>query len=66
MRPYRSSRSIEERIVLGAKVPASVELEAAPAEWGPFVTKYRYIYSGDRWWIQALELLFTKSTKWLV
>jgi hypothetical protein len=48
MRPYRSSRSIEERIVLGAKVPASVELEAAPADWGPFVTKYRYIYSGDR------------------
>lgn len=38
----------QERIVVGAKVPASVELEAVPADWGPTVTKYRYIYSGDR------------------
>jgi hypothetical protein len=38
----------QERIVVGAKVPASIELEAVPADWGPTVTKYRYIYSGDR------------------
>ena len=31
----------QERIVVGAKVPASVELEAVPADWGPSVTKYR-------------------------
>lgn len=38
----------QERIVVGAKVPASVELEAVPADWGPSVTKYRYVYSNDR------------------
>ena len=38
----------QERIVVGAKVPASVELEAVPADWGPSVTKYRYVYSDDR------------------
>jgi hypothetical protein len=38
----------QERIVVGAKVPASVELEAVPADWGPSVSKYRYVYSGDR------------------
>src|SRR6266536_4924790 len=37
-----------ERIVVGAKVPSDVELEAVPSDWGPSVTKYRYIYSGDR------------------
>jgi hypothetical protein len=37
-----------ERIVVGAKVPTDVELEAVPSDWGPSVTKYRYIYSGDR------------------
>lgn len=38
----------QERITVGAKVPASVELEAVPADWGPSVTKYRYVYSNDR------------------
>jgi hypothetical protein len=38
----------QERIVVGGKVPASVELEAVPADWGPSVTKYRYVYSNDR------------------
>jgi hypothetical protein len=38
----------QERIVVGAKVPASVELEAVPAHWGPSVSKYRHVYSNDR------------------
>ena len=38
----------KEKIVVGARVPADVELEAVPADWGPTVTKYRYVYSGDR------------------
>jgi hypothetical protein len=37
-----------ERIVVGAKVPSDVELEAVPSDWGPSVTKYRYVYSGNR------------------
>ena len=44
MRPVTT----QERIVVGAPVPASVELETVPADWGPSVTKYRYVYSNDR------------------
>ena len=34
--------------MVGDRVPADVELEAVPADWGPSLTKYRYVYSGDR------------------
>src|SRR5436309_4487851 len=37
----------KEKIIVGSRVPADVELEAVPADWGPAVTKYRYVYSGD-------------------
>ena len=36
----------KERIVVGAPVPADVELVAVPS--GPSLTKYRYVYSNDR------------------
>ncbi|RXH41391.1 MULTISPECIES: DUF1236 domain-containing protein [Bradyrhizobium] len=38
----------KEKIIVGATVPTDVELEAVPADWGPSLTKYRYVYSGDR------------------
>lgn len=38
----------KEKIVVGATVPTDVELEAVPPDWGPSLTKYRYVYSGDR------------------
>ena len=38
----------QERIIVGAKVPTDVELEAVPSDWGPSLIKYRYVYSGDR------------------
>jgi hypothetical protein len=37
-----------EKIVVGAKVPADVELTAVPSDWGPSVSRYRYVYSNDR------------------
>jgi hypothetical protein len=37
-----------EKIVVGARVPSDVELVAVPPDWGPSLTRYRYIYSGDR------------------
>lgn len=36
-----------EKIVVGHPVPSDVELEAVPAEWGPSLTRYRYVYSGE-------------------
>lgn len=38
----------EKRIVVGESLPADVELRAVPQAWGPQLTKYKYIYSGDR------------------
>ena len=38
----------QEKIVVGGAVPRDVELESVPSDWGPSLTKYRYIYSGDR------------------
>jgi hypothetical protein len=38
----------KEKIIVGATVPTEVELEAVPADWGPSLTKYRYVYSGER------------------
>jgi uncharacterized protein DUF1236 len=37
-----------EHIIVGSPVPRGIELEAVPAEWGPSLTKYRYVYSGNR------------------
>ena len=37
-----------EKIVVGSPVPRDVELEAVPTEWGPSLTKYRYVYSKNR------------------
>jgi uncharacterized protein DUF1236 len=40
--------TMKEKIIVGATVPSDVELEAVPADWGPSLTKYRYVYSGER------------------
>jgi hypothetical protein len=36
-----------ERVRVGATLPADVELREVPADWGPSVSRYRYIYSDD-------------------
>ncbi|MCA6112848.1 DUF1236 domain-containing protein [Bradyrhizobium cenepequi] len=38
----------KEKIVVGGTLPRDIELEAVPSDWGPSLTKYRYVYSGDR------------------
>ena len=38
---------VQERIVVGARIPADVELRAVPPAWGPKFAKYRYVYSDD-------------------
>jgi hypothetical protein len=40
--------TLKERIAVGAKLPADVELRTVPADWGPSVSKYRYIHSDNR------------------
>jgi Protein of unknown function (DUF1236) len=40
--------TVKERISVGATVPNDVELVAVPSDWGPSLTRYRYVYSNDR------------------
>src|SRR5258708_39786199 len=40
--------TVKERIAVGATVPSDVDLVAVPSDWGPSLTKYRYVYSNDR------------------
>lgn len=40
--------TINERISVGARLPADVELRTVPSAWGPSVSKYRYVYSDNR------------------
>jgi hypothetical protein len=36
--------TVKEKVVVGATLPADVTLQTVPADWGPDVTKYRYVY----------------------
>jgi hypothetical protein len=38
---------VKERVSVGATLPADVELRSVPADWGPSVSKYRYVYSDN-------------------
>ena len=38
---------LREQVAIGATLPANVELQAVPSDWGPTVVKYRYVYSND-------------------
>jgi Protein of unknown function (DUF1236) len=40
--------TVRERITVGSKLPADVELRSVPSDWGPSVSKYRYVYGDNR------------------
>jgi hypothetical protein len=44
VRPYVA----KERITVGTRIAPEVELHAVPSDWGPSVSRYRYVYSNDR------------------
>ena len=39
--------TFKEKVTVGATLPADVRLTAVPADWGPSVTKYHYVYSDN-------------------
>jgi hypothetical protein len=39
--------TVRERISVGATLPPDVELRAVPSDWGPSVSRYRYVYADD-------------------
>ena len=40
--------TFKERVTVGGKLPADVELRSVPSDWGPSVSKYRYVHSDNR------------------
>jgi hypothetical protein len=40
--------TVKERVTVGATLPADVELRTVPGDWGPSVSKYRYVYHENR------------------
>jgi hypothetical protein len=40
--------TVKERVRVGATLPADIELRTVPSDWGPSVSKYKYIYSDNR------------------
>src|SRR5258708_36240222 len=40
--------TVKERLAVGATVPSDVDLVAVPSDWGPSLTKYRYVYFNNR------------------
>ena len=39
--------TLQERVTVGATLPADVRLQPVPAEWGPGVAKYHYVYTDN-------------------
>jgi hypothetical protein len=39
---------VRERVSVGAVLPADVELRTVPSDWGPWGSRYNYVYSDDR------------------
>jgi hypothetical protein len=38
---------VQERITVGATLPTGVELRAVPSDWGPWSSRYRYVYADE-------------------
>jgi hypothetical protein len=38
---------IKEKVIVGSTIPSEVELEPVPSDWGPSVSRYRYVYTND-------------------
>jgi hypothetical protein len=49
--------TIKERVSVGGRLPADVELQTVPSAWGPSVSKYRYVYSDNRVYREVVHVL---------
>lgn len=39
--------TVKEKVTVGATLPSEVTLMAVPSDWGPSVSKYRYVYTNN-------------------
>ena len=40
--------TITERVAVGTKLPATVQLKPVPSDWGPTITRYNYVYHNNQ------------------
>jgi hypothetical protein len=39
--------TLKEKVTVGATLPSDVRLQPVPADWGPSVTQYQYVYTDN-------------------
>jgi hypothetical protein len=39
--------TVKEKVTIGATLPADVQLQAVPADWGTQLSTYRYVYTDN-------------------
>jgi len=39
---------VKEKVRVGATLPADIELRDVPSDWGPSVSRYKYVYTDNR------------------
>jgi hypothetical protein len=44
--------TMQDRITIGATLPADVELRTVPTTWGPSLTSYRYVYTNRVYFVE--------------
>ena len=40
--------TVKEQVRVGATLPADIELRDVPSDWGPSVSRYKYVYTDNR------------------
>jgi hypothetical protein len=40
--------TITDRVAVGTKLPAAVQLKPVPSDWGPTITRYNYVYHNNQ------------------
>src|SRR6476620_1881029 len=39
--------TVKEKVAVGATLPADVELQTVPSDWGPQLSSFRYVYTDN-------------------
>jgi hypothetical protein len=42
---------VQERVTVGATLPTSVELRPVPSDWGPWSSRYNYVYADEQMYL---------------
>ena len=54
--------TFKEKVTVGATLPVDVRLSPVPADWGPSVTKYQYVYSDNHVYWNRVPVRSSRSS----